>query len=215
MGDSSAKYLHRRRPSRRVRSVMCGGLKSAGGISHCPAAAKRLRYKPDIYARYGGDDGDLPTGRSALLTTNCARDTIPPYHRSPARLRSYGRLRGYGDSALISSRIGSSAANARDAAMQRKAGAIIPPASPYPEPRQAGFRNLRAMPILKPESADPNELSCIVRHDLQSPPQGTSRKQQVIGSYRSTLAVQACAQLRRHTGIFALERQEASARTSL
>src|SRR5947209_17246848 len=66
MADSSAKYLHRRRPSGRVRSVMCGGRKSAGEIPYCPATAKRLRYKPDIYARYGGDDVDLPTGRTPV-----------------------------------------------------------------------------------------------------------------------------------------------------
>src|ERR1700737_4647808 len=30
----------------------------AGGIPYRAATAKRLRYKPDIYARYGGDDGD-------------------------------------------------------------------------------------------------------------------------------------------------------------
>ena len=30
----------------------------AGGIPYWPARAKDLRYQPDIYARYGGDDGD-------------------------------------------------------------------------------------------------------------------------------------------------------------
>ena len=41
-----------------MRSVIGGGLKSVGGIPYRAAVAKRLRYKPDIYARYGGDDGD-------------------------------------------------------------------------------------------------------------------------------------------------------------
>src|ERR1700737_2221550 len=33
----------------------------AGGIPYRASAAKRLRYKADIYARYGGDDGDYQT----------------------------------------------------------------------------------------------------------------------------------------------------------
>jgi hypothetical protein len=52
------KYLHGREPLVRVRSVLCGGRKMAGGIPYRPARAKGLRYQPDIYARYGGDDGD-------------------------------------------------------------------------------------------------------------------------------------------------------------
>ena len=64
------------------------------------------------------------------------------------------------------------------------------------------------MPIFKSEPADPNELPRIVRDDLEASPQGASRKQQVIGSHGRTLAIQVCTQLRRHTGIFALERQD-------
>jgi hypothetical protein len=43
------------------------------------------------------------------------------------------------------------------------------------------------MPILKPETADANELPCIVRYDLEPPPQGASRKQQVVGPYEQTV----------------------------
>jgi hypothetical protein len=64
------------------------------------------------------------------------------------------------------------------------------------------------VPILKPEPADANELPRIMSYDLESPPQGTSRKQQVIGSDGRTPAVQACPQLRRHACVFALERQD-------
>jgi hypothetical protein len=64
------------------------------------------------------------------------------------------------------------------------------------------------MPMLKPEPADASEFPRIVSYDLESPPQGTSREQQAIGSYGHSLVVQACTQLRRHTGIFALERQD-------
>ncbi len=64
------------------------------------------------------------------------------------------------------------------------------------------------MPILKPEPADANELAPIVRYDRESAPQGTSRKQQIIGSDRCALAIQACTRLRRHAGIFALERHD-------
>lgn len=71
-----------------------------------------------------------------------------------------------------------------------------------------GGRSLRAVPILKSESAHASEFSRIVRHDLQPSPQGTGRKQQVIGSYGRTLTVQTCAQLRRYAGIFALEWQD-------
>src|SRR5882724_5592757 len=87
----------------------------------------------------------------------------------------------------------------------------LPITQPCPAsiPRQiAQFPTLRAMPILEPEPAHTNELARVVRYDLEPPPQGTSRKQQVIGSYRRTPAVQARTQLRRHTGIFALERQD-------
>ena len=56
-----------------------------------------------------------------------------------------------------------------------------------------GLRNLRAAPILEPEPADANELPRVVRHDFESSPQGTSCEQQIIGSYRRTLAIQACA----------------------
>jgi len=47
------------------------------------------------------------------------------------------------------------------------------------------------MPILEPEPPDANELPHIVSYDLESPPQGTGRKQQIIGSYGHTLAIQA------------------------
>src|SRR5262249_39877053 len=62
-------------------------------------------------------------------------------------------------------------------------------------------------PILKCESADARELSRVVRYDLQTSPQGTSRKKQVIRPYGRALTVQTRAQLRRHTGVFTLERQ--------
>ena len=48
------------------------------------------------------------------------------------------------------------------------------------------------MPILKSEPTDANELPRIVRYDLEASPQGTSRKQQIIGSYWRALAIQAC-----------------------
>src|SRR5947199_393752 len=67
--------------------------------------------------------------------------------------------------------------------------------------RIGGSRGLSAVPILKPEPADANELPRIVSYDPESAPQGTSRKQQVIGSDGRTLAVQACPQLRRHSRI--------------
>jgi hypothetical protein len=41
-----------------MRAVIWGGRKNARGIPYWPARAKDLRYRPDIYARYGGDDGD-------------------------------------------------------------------------------------------------------------------------------------------------------------
>ena len=52
--------------SRSRRNASSRRRKSAGEIPYCPATAKRLRYKPDIYARYGGDDVDLPTGRTPV-----------------------------------------------------------------------------------------------------------------------------------------------------
>ena len=64
------------------------------------------------------------------------------------------------------------------------------------------------MPILEPEPADANKLPRIVSYDLESPPQGRSREQQIVSSYGCTLAIQACTQLRRHTRVFALERQD-------
>src|SRR5450755_3072884 len=43
---------------RALRAVTCGGRKMTCGIPHRPEMAKRLRYPPDIYARYGGDGAD-------------------------------------------------------------------------------------------------------------------------------------------------------------
>jgi hypothetical protein len=54
---------------------------------------------------------------------------------------------------------------------------------------RAEFPSLSAVPILEPEPTDANELARVVRHDLQASPQGTSRKQQVVGSYWFTLAI--------------------------
>ncbi len=45
------------------------------------------------------------------------------------------------------------------------------------------------MPILKPEPAYANEFPRFVSYDLQSPPQGASREQQIVGSNGSTLAI--------------------------
>src|ERR1700730_18033364 len=58
--SSWAKYLHRRKPLGRgadghvwrSEAVTCG-------IPYRAAAAKRLRYEPVIYARYGGESGGL------------------------------------------------------------------------------------------------------------------------------------------------------------
>src|ERR1700730_11046584 len=58
--SSWAKYLHRRKPLGRgadghvwrSEAVTCG-------IPYRAAAAKRWRYEPVIYARYGGDSGGL------------------------------------------------------------------------------------------------------------------------------------------------------------
>jgi hypothetical protein len=49
------EYLLRRNQLQAARSVTYGGRKSACGIPHRPEMAKGLRYRPDIYARYGGD----------------------------------------------------------------------------------------------------------------------------------------------------------------
>ena len=54
-------------------------------------------------------------------------------------------------------------------------------------------KNLKAAPILKRESADARELSRVVRYDLQTSPQGTSRKKQVIRPYGRALTVQTRA----------------------
>src|ERR1700736_5037818 len=59
--SSWAKYLHRRKPLGRgadghvwrSEAVTCG-------IPYRAAAAKRLRYEPVIYARYGGESGGMP-----------------------------------------------------------------------------------------------------------------------------------------------------------
>lgn len=65
-----------------------------------------------------------------------------------------------------------------------------------------------AMPILEPEPTDASEFPSIVGHELESPPQGASRQQQVIGSDGRALTVQARTQLPGHASVFALERQD-------
>ena len=65
-GSHGPKYLHRRKPLGAKRSVTCGGRKRACEIPHRPGPAKHLRYRADIYARYGGDGGGASPGAPTL-----------------------------------------------------------------------------------------------------------------------------------------------------
>src|SRR5271166_4267570 len=66
---------------------------------------------------------------------------------------------------------------------------------------------LPAAPILESEPSDARKFPRVVRYDLEPSPQGAGREQHIVGADGCTLTVQTGAQLRCHTGIFALERQ--------
>src|ERR1700730_14035453 len=103
MEASSLNNHNSREPFGRGRSVWCGGLKMAGGIPYWPARAKDLRYQPDIYARYGGDDGDcelaepgLANHSAPLLPATVVRRTasLPLAHARPSTSLSRQVRRG-------------------------------------------------------------------------------------------------------------------------
>ena len=68
---------------------MGGGRKMSLRIPYRAALAKRLRYRPDIYARYGGDDGSStrPSSLPQAGTHSHGRSLplIPANHRPAAR----------------------------------------------------------------------------------------------------------------------------------
>ena len=92
-GGQRAQYPYRRKRLAALRSVTCGGRKMACEIPHRPEMAKRLRYPPDIYARYGGVQGSARVP-AALTDEALFREPVCPalLHRAlEGRARMHAR----------------------------------------------------------------------------------------------------------------------------